>query len=133
MPTARTPEKIYATPPDEFTTHVRMLQQARQNLDDINAENASAWKSAKKAGIHNEAMKLCLKLKKQEATKTADFLRAFDAYVDTFGLRTQSDLLDQQQAQETDNAANADSIGQAGDDVTDPDFEEDPPPAATKH
>ena len=114
--------KIYDTPTDEFNSIIQRLDTAIQNKNDMVTEHASEWKNAKDKGINNEALKLCLKLKKQDASKTADFLRAFDAYSDAMGIRSQMDMIDQANA----NEANAESIekASAAHDVTEPEFEE---------
>lgn len=118
--------KIYDTPSDQFDSIVLRLESAIQNKNDMVTEHASEWKNAKSKGVNNEALKLCLKLKKQDQSKTADFLRAFDAYTDAMGIRSQTDLFEQKQAQAKENEANAESIenASANHDVTEPEFEE---------
>ncbi len=103
--------KVYDTAADEFTSIIQRLQTAIQNKNDMTTEHASEWKRAKEKGIHNEALKLCLKLHRQDTAKTADFLRAFDAYCDALGIRSQTDLFEQEQQ----TKANEQSIASASD------------------
>ena len=123
MTNARLGGKVYDTDAGEFDSILQRLNTAIQNKNDMVAEHASEWKNAKDKGINNEAMKLCLKLKKQDSSKTADFMRAFDAYCDVMNLRTQMDMIDQADA----NEANAESIekASAAHEPTEPEFEEE--------
>lgn len=113
--------KIYDTSVDDFKRIVQRIQTAVQHKDDIMTDHASAWKDAKDKGIHNGALKLCLKLKKQDVAKTADFLRAFDAYCDALDIRSQADMFDQEQSR----AADGESIARASEQhqAADPELE----------
>ena len=113
MTAAQLAGKVYDTPADEFQSIIQRLETAIQNKNDMVTEHASEWKNAKGKGVNNEALKLALKLKKQDSSKTADFLRAFDAYCDVMGLRTQTDLFEGEAAGDPDVTAPAD----------DPDFD----------
>lgn len=126
MTEAKLAGKVYDTDAGEFKSIIQRLETAIQNKNDVVTEHASEWAAAKKKGVNNEALKLALKLKNQDSAKTADFLRAFDAYMDAMGIRSQTDLFQQEQQQAKENAENGDSVeaASAAHDVTDP--EEDP-------
>jgi hypothetical protein len=95
--------------PRTFQTFVAEAASAKQELDDANMAHAGAWKKADALGIHAQAAKLYCRLDKMEATKRADFLRAFDQYREWAGhWVAQPDMLEDDGAAETAGAAGPD-------------------------
>ena len=80
---------------DKLKRYAGRITKAKQEMDDCRMAHAEIYGEAKEDGFHNGALKLALKLKNQEATKTADFLRAFEQYCHILGVNAQMDMLDE--------------------------------------
>ena len=98
--------------------HHRRISSATQDKDDVNMELAAVWDRATKAGINKNAMKRAMRLKKQDASKTADEQRHFSFYCDVLELDAQGDLM----AEAEDDAEHPDDIE---DDTEDEDDDEE--------
>jgi uncharacterized protein (UPF0335 family) len=55
----------------------------------------SIYREAASAGLHKAALRLILKLKSMESSKSAEFLRHFDQYRHECGLDQQPDMFDE--------------------------------------
>lgn len=68
---------------------------SKQKQSDASTSTARLYKTAEKThGLHNEAMKLCVKLKSMSTEKKDDFLRALNEYVPLLELEPSADLVD---------------------------------------
>lgn len=87
-------EVVYGVAATKLDRIIAGIKNIRQEKDDATAMHASEWKGAKEAGVHNDALKMALKLDNMEAAKRADWLRAFKAYIKHLDLEAQGDMFD---------------------------------------
>lgn len=91
MPNEQAPRKV-AISKTQVNKFAARLSSTKQRLDDVRMENATAWKEFEEAGGNKAAFKAVMKLKNQDAAKTADYQFHFDFYAEVLGLEIDPEL-----------------------------------------
>lgn len=99
MANEKAPRKV-AISQTQVRKFAARLSSTKQRLDDVRMSNAQAWKEFEDAGGNKAAFKAVMKLKNQDAAKTADYQFHFEFYAEVLGLEIDPELFGEVEAEE---------------------------------
>jgi uncharacterized protein (UPF0335 family) len=79
---------------DSLSFLLQRIEDAAERRSDEATMLNSIYREATLKGIHAQALKLIVKLRKMDSLKAAEFLRSFDAYRHECGLDQSPDLIE---------------------------------------